>query len=423
VNPLGNRAQVEALARLLEGGVSSGGAAASSTPHVMLAMRLRALGATLDSDTASPLVPRTDFRTALRRRLIAVAQVQAATAEVPFAEPVARPSAFGAVTEAVSAWTQSSKAQKRLGVTAGAMAGVIAFTGVGMAASKSLPGQAFYGLKRGAESFQLQLASGDQAKGSKHLEFAATRLREVKALADGDDLLSLAAAPGTAQASGLAFGGSLEGRIIKTLADFNAETSSGRMLLEGVYRDTGKPEPLRLLKSFSTEQSTRLTALLPDLPAESVSAAQESLTLVKQVQSAATEQLALGICGGECFPGNAGPTLPSEPEPSPGVTASPTASNDNNGVGSCSCAPVPGPEPTESSDPDPSPSPDPEPSPTPTPTPSSSPEPSLLPLPLPLPLPTILPTLLPLPTVLPSLLPSLPIVNEPLTLPVIGTLP
>jgi hypothetical protein len=378
---LGNRAQVEELARLLEGGVSASGSV--SAPHVLLAMRLREVGTVLHTAQDSRFAPSADFRARLRTRLVAVAQVQAAAAaDLPFAEPVARAKPL----EAVAAWTQTRRAQRRIGVTAGAMAGVIAFTGVGIAASRSLPGQPFYSLKRGAEAVQLGLASGDQAKGTKHLEFAATRLREVSALASGEDQLALGA-PAPAVAAGVALGGSLQKRINDTLADFNAETSSGRMLLEGVYRKTGKQEPLRILKTFSAEQGSKLTALLPQLPTESQAVAQSSLDLVKDVQSTVTEQLALSICGGECFPGNAGPTLPAEPVPSPGVTASPTPSDDDNGVAPCTCGPTPEPTPTNGSSETPTPtsSPTATPSSSPTPTPSQSPGP----------LPTLLPTLIP----------------------------
>ena len=405
MNPLGSRSQVEDLARLLEGGVSGSGSA--SAPLVMLAVRLRAVGADLAAAEESRFVPRADFRAKLRTRLLAVAQVQSAAAEVPFADPIARPKPL----EAVAAWTQTRKAQRRIGLTAGAMAGVIAFTGVGLAASRSLPGQAFYGLKREAESVQLALASGDQAKGTKHLEFAATRLREVKALANGDDQLALSA-PAPALAAGVAFGGSLQRRINQALDDFNAETTSGRMLLEGVYRKTGKQEPLRILKSFSVEQHSTLASLLPELPAESQVVAQHSLDLVQDVQTTSTEQLALGICGGECFPGNAGPTLPPEPEPTPGVTASPTPTDDNNGVAPCTCGPAPEPTPTETADPQQTGDPEPTSSPTSNPRPTHSPRPTRSPDPLPIPLPTLpIPLPTPLATLIPSLLPTVPLIG------------
>lgn len=403
MNPLGTRARIEELAQLLEGAVS--GPATATAGHAALATRLRSVAATLDSAAT----PRAEFRAALRTRLVAVATVQAAAAaDAPFAAPVTRPKAL----EAAVSWTQSRKTQRRMGVTAGAMAGVIAFTGVGIASSRSLPGQPFYGLKRGTEDVQLQLTSGNQAKGTKHLEFAATRLREVKALAHGDSELALGAGTGTV-ASGLAFGASLQGKINDTLADFDAETTSGQKLLEAVYRATGKPESLRILKTFSSEQQSKLTALLPTLPAGTQASAQQSLTLVTDINTTATQLLALGICGGECFPGNGGPTLPAEPVPAPGATASPSTGSDTNNVPSCYCGqPGSTPEPSAATAPSPSASPSTappsQPTTSPTAAPSTSPTPGLVPTsaPVPTPVASLLPTPLPiLPTTLPTLAP------------------
>ncbi|MGB8651216.1 MAG: DUF5667 domain-containing protein [Mycobacteriales bacterium] len=393
MNPLGTRARIEELARLLDGAVAGPGVATAG--YATLATRLRAV---------APLVePRPEFRAALRQRLVAVATVQGAVG-VP--APAGRPKALETALEAAGAWTQSRKAQRRLGVTAGAMAGVIAVTGVGIASSRSLPGQPFYALKRGAEDVQLQLASGDTAKGTKHLEFAATRLREVRALAEGEGELSLGAVGSMPLASGQAFGASLTSRIDGALSDFDRETRSGSALLEAAYRKTGKPEPLRIIKAFAHQQQARLSALLPTLPPTVRDDAQASLTLVTGVGTDATQLLALGTCGGECYPGNGGPTLPTEPSPSPGATVTPDSTNN---VPACTCAqPSGSPEPT----PDVAPSPDPTPSPGPSgtsrpassPTPSASPSPGLLPSLLPTPLPSLLPT--PLPTILPTTLPT-----------------
>ncbi len=407
MNPLGTRARVEELTRLLDGAIA--GPSALTAGHTALAMRLRAVAPSLDA----LVVPRPDFRAALRQRLVAVATVQA---DAPYAEPLTRPKAL----DAAVSWSQSRKAQRRIGVMAGAMAGVIGFTGVGIAASRSLPGQPFYGLKRAGEGVQLQLTSGDTAKGTKHLEFAADRLREIKALAAGDPSLSLGLAS-TPVASGVAFGGSLADNISEALTSFDEETRSGQELLEGVYRETGKPEPLRILTSFSTQQQDVLFGLLLTLPTSVRADAEQSLELVAELGSEAGKLLALGTCGGECFPGNAGPTLPTEPVPTPGATATPT--QDTNGVPPCTCTneptptpaptPVAEPQPTESASPSPSPSPTPEPTSSPTPSPSSSPGPlpTVVPVPTTSPLPTLPPLPIPLPSLLPlaSLLPALPV--------------
>lgn len=410
MNPLGTRARVEELTRLLDGAVS--GPATLTAGHAALATRLRAVAPALDAYAT----PRSDFRAALRTRLLAVATVQAATlANAP------APAAPSALASAVT-WTQGRKAQRRIGITAGAMAGVVAFAGVSIASSRSLPGQPFYGLKRGAESVQLDLARGDTAKGTKHLDFAETRLREAGALADGKGELSLGGGSTRPLADGI--GGSAQGRIVETLKDFDSETTSGRALLEQVFRSTGKPEPLRFLSTFSVAQQTRLTALIPRLPGVSQAQAKKSLALVTDLGDTANELLDLGTCGASCAPAKGGPTLPTEPQPVPGVTASPAAPDNN--VPPCTCVTpsvAPTPQATAATEPTPvattSPSPTSSPAPTPTSSPSPTPSPSsgvIPPVVLPSGLPTSLPTL---PPILPGILPT----AVPNSLSLIPTLP
>jgi hypothetical protein len=399
MNPLGNRARAEELARLLEGAVAGSPGTAG---YGALAARLRAAAPALQDTVAL----RSEFRDSLRQRLVAVATVQGPAAATL---PSAVPAGAGALERAVT-WSRTWTAQKRIAVASGAMAGVVAVTGVAVASSRSLPGQPFYGLKRASEGIELKLADGDTAKGTKHLEFAATRLREVRALARGEGELALEGSGAGTHAAGLA--ASVQKRINDTLADFRDETTEGRSLLEGVYRSTGKTAPLRVLTSFATQQKSRLSAIIPELPAGSATAAEQSLALVTEVGSTAGELLAIGTCGESCNPDAGGPTLPVEPLPTPGTSASPEQPEDNNGVPGCECvepttSPEPTAEPTESASPEPTPTEGPTPTPTPTPSPTST---GILPEPLPSVLPTDLPTILP--TSLPSLLPPLPLPTQ-----------
>src|SRR5687768_12953144 len=158
MSPFGNRGAAE-FARLLEAGTPAGSPAA---PGLALVAQLRSAGAALDAGIA----PRPEFRSALRTRLPAVATVQAAQAAAP-AEPAR------ALPTAVS-WRRRGSA-----VAAGAMASVVAVSGVAVAGSQSLPGDPFYGVKRTTEALQLQMADGEVEKGTRHLDFAASRLREV----------------------------------------------------------------------------------------------------------------------------------------------------------------------------------------------------------------------------------------------------
>ncbi len=372
MNPLGTRARVEELAALLEGGVS--GPDTPTAGHAALAFRLQAVA----PDLASTVVPRPEFRAALRTRLVAVATVQAATLATAPAPACSGSRTLGSA----GSLTETRKAQRRMGVAAAAMAGVVAFAGVGVAASRSLPGQPFYGLKRGTEDVQLALAHGDTAKGRTHLEFAATRLREVQAMTHGDGELSLGAGTTGPVAAG-AFGASTQTRINRTLADFSRETRAGQALLERAYRASGGPEPLRILTAFSTLQRARLVAVLTDLPAGSRASAERALQLVSSVGRDARQLLFLGGCGGECFPQGGGPT----PQPTSGTLSTPTATPNRAPTDQLTTGTSGGPSVTGA------------PTAPPSPAPGSLPiEPAL---------PTSQPTIPPLPTILPTALPTL----------------
>ena len=339
MNPLGTRARAEELADLLDGTLAGPGTA-SSVPLAALATRVRAIAPALEARA----VPRADFRAALRTRLVAVATVQA--------DPLAEAPAPKVAGSAIS-WTAGRKAQRRIGVAAGAMAGVVAFTGVGIAASRSLPGQAFYGLKLDGEDLQLRLTHGDTGRGSKQLDFAATRLREVTALVHGEDELSLGAPGGGPVAGGLAVSSAVQHQLHTTLGRFNSETRSGRALLEHAYRATGQEAPLHILTRFSTAQVATLAAILPDLPAAAREDAMQSLQLVQDVGSAARGLLSGGTCTGVCLPPGAPPTSSGSGTgqesgtPSPGAdqgaSPSPRASAAPRPSGTATSRPLPGP--------------------------------------------------------------------------------
>jgi hypothetical protein len=393
MNPLGTRARADELARLLDGGAAPAGAAAS---YVAVAARLRTAGA----DISPVIAPRAEFRAALRTRLVAVASVQGVNAATT-------PSKAKALDSAVS-WSQSRRAQRGIGVAAGAMASVVAVAGVAVAGSQSLPGDPFYGVKRGTEALELKTTDGAVAKGSKHLEFAAERLKEVRALSLGRDTAFGSAPSGPVAAS--AFGGSLSDNVREALADMDDETRLGSELLTSAYRNSNDEAPLEILSSFASRQSRDLQKLLPSLPTSVRSDAEESLALVSGVAVDTSKLLAVGVCTGQCNPTQAAPSLPPAtggPQPAPAPTATTDAP--------CGCQPAP--VPTRTSEPQPSASQTPEPttapspsatsaSPSPKPTPTSSPLPVPLPTsslpPLPVPLPTITPSLPPLPTGLPQ---------------------
>lgn len=384
----GTRGAADELARLLDVGTTT-----APAPGVVIAARLRSTGMALDA----AVVPRPEFRDALRMRLMAVATVQATA---PVAAPVAAP--VRALEAAVS-WRRRGSA-----VAAGALASVVAVSGVAVAGSQSLPGDPFYGVKKTAEAFQLRTADGDLERGTLHLDLAATRLREVRGLTLGRDAVDAGPELGPSALSGaitlrsatqpLAAGPALSAttadRVTATLAEMDERTREGSDLLTEAYRESRAPEPLRALSRFTTRQTAGLEELLPALPPATQSRARASLALLGDVDATTDELLGIGTCEQYCDPSEAAPPLPGAPVPAPPA--------------GCECPePAPAPSPVTSPAPAPQPAPTsggtrPEPtaapeSPEPAPTPSSG----VLPVPVPSPtLPVPVPTLpAPLPTI------------------------
>src|SRR4051794_3817362 len=215
--------RAEQFADLLERGVRTDDPGLA--PMVALGTALRS-AAVVDG-------PAPEFRTALRQRLVAVATVQGVgeTASVTTR-----------VRETASAW----RVQRRVALVAGGVAAVTAVAGVSVGASRSLPGDAFYGLKQASESVQLAAARGDEAKGKKHLEFARARLSEVKALAGRGEAMP-ALVPGHPSAAGVQVASSDSGTITDTLRAMDDETRAGAEDLYAAYQQSGSTEPLTTL--------------------------------------------------------------------------------------------------------------------------------------------------------------------------------
>lgn len=222
----------EQFARLLE--VNSRTAAMANVD--LGATRLLTVATALR--TASPqLAPAplsADARAAMRQRLVAVATVSA------FDQTA------GSVVDRRTAREKEAVAyrmRRRLVALAGSFTIVTGFAGVGVAAAHSLPGDAFYGLKRTTESIQLWATHGDAAKGKLHLAFARTRLAEAEKL--------------PANSSHLA----------STLAAMNTQTRQGTSELVSAYQSSHSNAPLATLVTFSQQQYVDLTKLATQLPA------------------------------------------------------------------------------------------------------------------------------------------------------------
>ena len=249
------RRQERELERLLEHGGRCDDP--SLAPLLVLATSLR----------PAPLVPQADFRAALREQLVAAA------AERPHGVPTPR---------RASAPPAGRRPRLRQAVAGLALTAVVAGTGSAIAASHALPGDPLYGLKRGIERTQLSLAHGDVNRGRELLEQADHRLTEAERLTAGEN----ASSPQTRQ------------RIATALASMDTDVRAATDLLTQAYRDSGDPEPLRILDRFLTDQRERLTDLLSLLPAPLADQARALLTLLTSLD-AGTRAVLTGASAGD----------------------------------------------------------------------------------------------------------------------------
>jgi hypothetical protein len=235
-----------------------------------LAYALRAAG-----QATVPAGPDEAFRAALRQRLVAVAAVQAAA---PVAEA------------ATAAARVSYRVQRRIAAVASGVALATSVAGVGVAASRSLPGDPFYGVKRATEGVQLWLAQGDAAKGKRHLEFARARLTEARELPTDSSHIS------------------------STLAAMDDQTTAGAADLIAAYTSSHSTAPLATLVTFSRQQTRELVRFAKRLPAAARNDDLASIgvvaSIVKQVHT-----VSHGVCV-TCAPGNGG-SHGGTPKPTP----------------------------------------------------------------------------------------------------------
>ncbi len=412
LGPFSRRRRADQFAQLLDGGPSGDALRTDPqlAPLVDLAQALRSL----------PLGPTPDFRSTLRQRLVAVAAVQG-VGEVSLPAAVRDPAAapgLGTLPSRINEWAEGWRVRRRLIVATAAASAVVVVGGVGLAGSRSLPGEPFYGVKRGVERVQLALAGSTEAKGERHLQFARTRLHEVGSLVHSPEAIGLQGEGSNLVAGGSALGGSLTSRVVSTLRDMDKETTAGTKDLTNAFSHSHDNHPLQVLAKFAADQRTKLVSVLPALPAAASSQAEESLQLIQRVDDRANSLLTAPPCSAACMT-PAGPT--------PTMTPTPAPSGDDLGVTPCSCTQSDGSTGTDQSTDQPAATPTPTPTPTspdtepgpgnPQPPPSSSPSPSQpslgdqvggiisnLPVPVPTPsTPLPLPDLPPLPVPVPTI--------------------
>jgi hypothetical protein len=307
--------RAEAFAAALEG--THGTNDPVVAPLVGLGAALRAIPATAG--------PAPEFRAALRQRLVAVATVQGVG--IPVQSPALRLRSVSAT------W----KFQRRIAAVAGGAAAVTAIAGVSIGASRSLPGDAFYGIKRATEQVQLAATFGTEPRGKRHLEFARTRMAEVQALAAGDTSLALGpTTPGTAVALGALPGVASSNEIVATLHDMDVETRLGAQDLLSVAQTSRSTEPLQALNGFTQAQARDLRSVLVQLPASAQVRAQASLGLLHAVAQRTVTLATTGRTGSGSPSQAPGPTGSATPRPQHSTvpaTAPPTTPAPDRGSG------------------------------------------------------------------------------------------
>jgi hypothetical protein len=236
--------------------------------------RLERLGTVLDGE------PDPAFRAATRARLVAMAAVR-----TPAPEPVSRLRALlSARADDVAPVRWRSRLTAGL---AGAAMTVTALAALAAVASSARPGDLLYGLKRGTEQTQLALAS-DSTRGETFLDFASTRLGELRTLVD--DGTTAAPVAGAANGTGLDIvaAGASPDLLLQTIHTMDAETTDGAAWLDGRSVSTRDAAPLDRLTTWAAGQKAGLAALQPDMPAAAAPALADSLDLLAKVSSRAT---------------------------------------------------------------------------------------------------------------------------------------
>jgi hypothetical protein len=211
-------------------------------------------------------------------------------------------------------------------LVAGLAALAVLLAGVSIAGSRSLPGQPFYAVKRAGEQIQLGFAIGPRANGTRHLQFARTRLHEVRALLRDERSLG-PAVPGMPQASGpgarpLAVGA--DSLVASTLRDMNAQTRAAHHDLTLAYRTDRDAAVLRQLARFAAAQQRSLGELLPELTSGARRAAGSGLTLLSRIDDQTQTMLTAGTCTSACRHAPAGRRGPSGKHGAPGCGCSTT---------------------------------------------------------------------------------------------------
>lgn len=205
-----------------------------------------------------PVEPRPDFAADLRSRLMQ----EARTALRPETANLLLPT------------RERGRRERRLVAAASAFVLVGGTATMAAAASSSLPGEALYPVKRGIERAEAGLNFSDAGKGRDLLSQAADRLVEVEGLLSAESVQSVP-------------------RVPQTLAEFSASAAEGSALLFDAFRESGDPETIVAVRSFTTEGITTLEQLADRVPDDAQDELAAAALLLDEIDNEAA-----ALCGG-----------------------------------------------------------------------------------------------------------------------------
>jgi hypothetical protein len=206
---------------------------------------------------AAPVEPRAEFSADLRSRLM----LEAETALRPETSNLLLPH------------RQRGRRERRLVAAASAFVLVGGTATMAAAAQGSLPGDALYPIKRGIEQAEAGLNMSEAGKGKDLLSQASDRLLEVEGLVSAASVQS-------------------EPRVPETLAAFTDSADEGATLLFDAFRESGDPDAIVAVRTFTAEGIATLESLADEVPADAQDELTAAAILLHEIDSEAS-----ALCG------------------------------------------------------------------------------------------------------------------------------
>jgi hypothetical protein len=201
-----------------------------------------------------------------------------------------------------------NRPRARSAIAIGIAAGTLALSGVSVASSEALPGDALYGMKRSTKRAQLALAGTDLIRGKIYLDFARMHLQEANAARHDED------------------------GFVVAMTAMDVETQQGVKMLVGTALNHHDTSALDAIEGFLASQREAVAQMLRlgEFPApEKVT---ESLALLNLVKDRVTAARSALVCGAKASGSDALGPIVSCPAPVTGRqsgTAQPDSANES----------------------------------------------------------------------------------------------